>query len=209
MKKELTTTGLPWIGPDGLLRWKCRLTCQIEKEIAMSAAALSVASSHAEPINWPQKQVQDFAADVATKLGYAPGGDIEEVVTRLGGRIEHSDWNPSRQTGYLEVYKASDFLIALSPYASHRRSRFTIAHELGHYMLHTRLGKLAPPAIRIDRAGGGRMEWEANWFAAGFLMPADVFRTKWREGLNDLQLADFFDASVAAVAIRREVLDAA
>src|SRR5262249_40898566 len=93
----------------------------------------------AEPANWPQREVQDFAASVAARLGYVPGGDIEDVVARLGGRIEHSDWNPARQTGYIEVYGPARFLIALSPYASHRRSRFTVAHELGHYTLHTRL----------------------------------------------------------------------
>jgi predicted transcriptional regulator len=166
--------------------------------------------SRAQPIGWTQRQVQDFAADAAAKLGYKPGGDIEDVVMRLGGRIEHSDWNPTRQTGYLEAYGPQNFLIALSPYASHRRSRFTIAHEIGHYALHTRLGRLASPEkpLRIDRAGGGRMEWEANWFAAGFLMPAEVFRSQRQAGLNDLQLADYFDVSVAAVAIRREVLDA-
>lgn len=167
-------------------------------------------TTRAEPVNWSQKQVQDFASDAAKKLGYViPDGDIEDVTTRLGGRIEHSDWNPHRQTGYIEIYGPANFLIALSPYASHRRSRFTIAHEIGHYLLHTRLGQLAPPTIRIDREGGGRMEWEANWFAAGFLMPAATFIAKRNEGMNDLQLADFFDVSVSAIAIRREVLDGA
>jgi hypothetical protein len=158
----------------------------------------------AEPVNWPQAQVQDFAADAATKLGYTPGGDIDAVVTKLGGRIKHDAWDSTRQTGFIEVSGPGNFCISLSPLASGQRRRFTIAHEIGHYILHTRNGQIHP--VTITRDGSDRLEWEANWFAAGFLMPAREFKKLAQQGWNDAELAHHFDVSMAAVEIRRRVL---
>lgn len=160
--------------------------------------------SEPAPINWTQKTVQDFAADTATKLGYAPGGDIEAVVTKIGGTITNDHWESSNNTGYIVVRGPRNFTIDLSPLASGYRRRFTIAHELGHYVLHSRLGKVAP--VKIPRDGTGRLEWEANWFAAGFLMPAAEFKRLAKLGWNDAELSRHFDVSMAAVEIRRSVL---
>jgi Zn-dependent peptidase ImmA (M78 family) len=78
------------------------------------------------------------------------------------------------------------------------RQRFTIAHELGHYMLHK-------PGTYVDRAfyrntesGSGTIkeEREANQFAAALLMPAS-----WVEGEaqnHSLDLGD--DTSLVALA---------
>jgi hypothetical protein len=158
----------------------------------------------AAPINWTQKTVQDFAADTAVKLNFIPGGDIEAVVTSLGGIITNDHWDSANDTGYIEVRGPRDFTIGLSPLANGRRRRFTIAHELGHYILHSRLGKVAP--LKITRDGTGRVEWEANWFAAGFLMPETEFRARQAAGMNDAEIAHEFGVSKSAVEIRRTVL---
>ena len=47
------------------------------------------------------------------------------------------------------------------------RKRLTIAHELGHLVLHS-----------VDVTE--ELEIEANWFAAEFLMPAEVIRPQLR-----------------------------
>lgn len=44
-------------------------------------------------------------------------------------------------TGYVEVEEGGKFLIALSPIPGTYRNNFTIAHEPGHYFLHSRLGE--------------------------------------------------------------------
>lgn len=157
-----------------------------------------------EPTNWTQKAVQTFAEETADKLGYKPGGDIEQVVRALGGTIVEEQWDSPSATGHVDVRGHRDFTINLSPLAGGQRRRFTIAHEIGHYILHTQLGKLHP--VRITREGSNRLEWEANWFAAGFLMPAAEFKRLMKEGRNDAELAFHFDVSMAAVEIRRTVL---
>lgn len=154
------------------------------------------------PCGWSREQVQKFASDVAAHFNYRPKEDIERLVQRLGGQIKNSDWTSARETGSITVYDRSHFVISLSPLSGWRRSRFTIAHELGHYFLHSKMGE---KKIRVGRDGSGQVEWEANWFAAGFLMP----ETKFRELMHrygDAQLAEQFGVSEEAVRIRKESL---
>ena len=153
-----------------------------------------------QPIGWTRSEVQQFGANAATSLGYQPGSDIEAIVEKLGGRLTVSDWDSARNTGSITVRGPRDFI---SPLSGERRSRFTIAHEIGHYMLHSQLGK-APITVRRD--GSGRVEWEANWFAAGFLMPEQEFKAKQSAGYGDAELAEHFGVSVAAVQVRQSSL---
>jgi len=157
-----------------------------------------------EPTGLTKEKVHALGERVAAKLGYQPGEALEPIVTRLGGKIEVvPDFAHLSDTGSMEVRGEGDFTIYLSPYTGQMRDRFTIAHELGHYVLHSRLGK---KRIHIAREGSGRTEWEANWFAAGFLMPAAIFRQKRGEGASDGELALFFQVSPAAVQVRKETL---
>ncbi len=133
-------------------------------------------------------------------VGYQPGGDLEVIVQRLGGKVVHTDWESARETGSMEVRGPKDFTINLSPFSGGRRARFTIAHELGHYIMHSRQGQIP---LQIMRDGTGRVEWEANWFAAGFLMPREFFLERAKAGFGDAELAEYFDVSEAAVQLRR------
>jgi Zn-dependent peptidase ImmA (M78 family) len=62
------------------------------------------------------------------------------------------------------------------------KKRFTIAHEIGHLLLHDRLDVHNDNAntlnwfkSAIDQAKKGMQEWEANDFASELLMPRDAF----------------------------------
>lgn len=84
---------------------------------------------------------------------------------------------------------------------SPERDRFSIAHELGHYFLHFRMTKQAMVAQRF---GSTREEWEANWFAAGFLMPAAEFHEHYHAGFP--ALARHCRVSIAAARARANAL---
>ena len=84
------------------------------------------------------------------------------------------------------------------------RQRFTVAHEIGHYMLHV---KNAHSRLFLDRyvvyrrddqssTGNDREEIEANAFAAALLMPAELVRDEIRK--NNLDLDDEDDLGVLA-----------
>jgi hypothetical protein len=63
------------------------------------------------------------------------------------------------------------------------RRRFTLAHELGHWICQCLDGRTAPIYCRAEEVGpdpGARaLEREANVFAAELLMPADAVRAAW------------------------------
>lgn len=161
-------------------------------------------SPRPEPTGLPRQAVEDIASKIAKRLKLAPGEDLSPIVAKLGGRIKVRSWREGREDGAIHVEGPNDFTIFLSPYTGPFRDRFTIAHELGHYFLHSLFGE---KTIKINREGSDPTEWEANWFAAGFLMPADSFQEEWQKlGGNIEAMAARFNVSTQTVKIRANVL---
>lgn len=159
-----------------------------------------------KPANVAKSAVDKFAEMAAAKLGYKPGDDLVPIIKRLGGEIRYDSWDDGEKAGSLEVYpgKKPAFLIRLSAFAGNLRNRFTIAHELGHYFLHSKGGK---ERISVARAGSGRIEWEANWFAGAFLLPAEQFKEDWKKHSHSVvRLASLYKVSEAVVEIRADNL---
>lgn len=87
------------------------------------------------------------------------------------------------------------------------RTRFSLAHELGHWFLHSR-GNALEVCTPEDMSSGIRRpeESEANAFAAGLLMPSAWVPRRWRAwpgSINHAQvLASHFQVSLSAAALR-------
>jgi Zn-dependent peptidase ImmA (M78 family) len=112
-------------------------------------------------------------------------------------------------------------VIAVNRSQHARRRRFTIAHEIGHFMLHK--GVYIDKDTRINqrgsrsRSGLDTDEVQANAFAAELLMPTDLlireFNGRVRMGSRGVpaivgSLADLFDVSTQAMEIRLKVIGA-
>lgn len=160
--------------------------------------------------NLTKAQVHAIAETFAKQFGYEPGGDLVSFVKRLGGKVSIADMllsDPER-SGSLYVEAPEDFRIILPAHTGPSRDRFTLAHELGHYVLHylwdsERVGN----RMMALRRGSDRIEWEANWFAAAFLMPKDRFEREYLNASGDLsRVADLFGVSVAAAEVRAKAL---
>jgi len=149
--------------------------------------------------------INTLAEKISGRLGYFPGGDLFKIIDNLGGEIKYLDMERWFQTesGSIEVYGPNDFQIFLSQFTTSARDTFTLAHELGHYVLHSESGQ---KPIKVSRHGSSRLEWEANWFAAGFLMPTDAVTKAIRQGVTAQQLAEKFQTSVSAINIRAKSL---
>lgn len=158
-----------------------------------------------EPCGLSKQDVDALGERVSAKVGYQPGGDLEEIVQKLGGTIVFQPWAEATEGGSLEVYPAKkSFLMRISPLVGRFRNRFTIAHELGHYFLHSDVGQ---KPIQALREGSGRVEWEANWFAAGFLMPAKQFREDWDTLKGNVgKLISLYQVSEQVIEIRQQFL---
>lgn len=107
----------------------------------------------------------------------------------------------------------SSFLITICATDPVTRQRFTLAHELGHYMLHRHLigdGIDDDRAYRSTQAGkyhntliGPAEETEANKFAASLLMPADLVKTeRSKPDFSVASMASLFQVSNHAMSIR-------
>jgi IrrE N-terminal-like domain len=94
-----------------------------------------------------------------------------------------------------------------------RRFRFTIAHEIGHWVCHClegRAPKLEPSycrAVDLKDAADRTLEREANVFAAELLMPEPAVRAAWEE-LGEVEAcAVRFDVSPTAMQWRLFAFD--
>ena len=157
----------------------------------------------AEPTYLDQRTIYDLGAQAAKELGYKASGNLEKLIREIGGHIEIGDQFGSSVSGYMSVESPDNFKIVLSAITTQSRDRFTLAHELAHFVLHSNFGE---KRVRVSRSSSDRLEWEANWFAAGFLMPEKSFRKSFASGMGDSQLAEHFGVSVQAVEIRRKYL---
>ncbi|MGE0177263.1 MAG: ImmA/IrrE family metallo-endopeptidase [Phycisphaerales bacterium] len=88
------------------------------------------------------------------------------------------------------------------------RRRFVIAHELGHWELHSKISQLfvCTEEDMIADYRKSPVEAEANYFASALLMPAQLFAALMPAGAPTFatlnHLADQFGTSLTATAIR-------
>lgn len=165
------------------------------------------------PTRASKANVWAFAEEIAHNLGFEPGNPIEPIVAEIGGRISYDNPIDEDIPETIRVEPSSQFEIFLPALTSATRDRFTIAHELGHLFLHFPLVQEAHPGkgMRATRWVDAtdpdleRCEWEANWFAASFVMPAVAFEDAYKN-LDITDVASIFGVSQKAVEIRAKSL---
>jgi Zn-dependent peptidase ImmA (M78 family) len=100
------------------------------------------------------------------------------------------------------------FLIKINANHAPTRRRFTLAHEIAHYVLHRDLigdGITDNALYRSDQPGF--IETQANSYAANILMPSKLIRSAWEGGLRTKEaIGERFIVSPQAARIRLETL---
>ncbi|ENM0054935.1 ImmA/IrrE family metallo-endopeptidase [Stenotrophomonas maltophilia] len=82
--------------------------------------------------------------------------------------------------------------------ANQPRDRFTVAHEVGHLLLHNGVGLARSMRKPSELKAYENSEWQANTFAGALLIPtATAQRLR-----NELELADACNVSVDAAKVR-------
>lgn len=131
--------------------------------------------------------VDQIAVALGLRLSFAP-------LAEVSGKIERDT------IGYKMTVNSSD---------PHVRQRFTIAHEIGHFVLHRDLigDGLTDDAMYRSKLSS-EFETQANQYAAYVLMPPALVREKWRAGAKSYaELARIFDVSQEAAEYRLKKLD--
>lgn len=131
--------------------------------------------------------------------------DVERLVDALGIRLVREPMDDDR-SGYVQRRRFG-WVIGVNSLQHPRRQRFTIAHELAHYVLHRSEKNDFQDRTFFRGAVVDPMEREANRFAGELLMPEIEFRSAVDSGVRDLsKLADRFGASTLAIQVRAEQL---
>jgi hypothetical protein len=170
------------------------------------------------PLSGIEKIASEFRTQAIVRIqeGSAPrGGEgvrdfLDKLVHFLRGTIEVSDlpsWEETEGGSLIIQPGATRFVIRLSPHTTPLRDNFTIAHELGHFVLH--YPHKSPPAVPMlfNRYGSGLVEAQANRFAAAFLMPAEDFKKSRAQFADDpYMIAGHFGVSQPAVSVRMEYI---
>lgn len=146
-----------------------------------------------------------------------PITDIDQVVAQLGGRIEAVD-GPLRGNRIRRLEGEEEaFVITVMRRQSPYRRRFSIAQELGHLFLHR--GYMSDWALweRFDDAMAmeehAEKEFQANEFAANFLMPKKEyleFVAKHGENnqIDACYIGEYFGVPESAASIRGKLVGA-
>lgn len=93
--------------------------------------------------------------------------------------------------------------VLVNPRENTRRQTFTLAHELGHLLLHTEPGKDGVHFRDKDFTSGDPLkEAQANRFARELLMPRQWIYEFRRLGMSPQEMADQFGVSLPALQVR-------
>lgn len=144
-------------------------------------------------------------------LGLGAIHNIVEVMEAHGLIVVNIDFQSDKidaRSGYTEI-NGHKYYVVLTDMASSNfyREQFTLAHELGHYILHG--DKLEPQDLSSEEYRA--IEKEANLFASAFLLPDEAFsadiRSIRRDNLLDyLPLKTKWKVSVSAMIMRARAL---
>ena len=137
--------------------------------------------------NLPQFQVPERLSDVDSGvigsyaartrkywgLGKGPISDVMLLLENNGVIVSKAAFNSRHMDGYscLDELSGTPYVITSYDKGSAVRSRFDLAHELGHLVLHGGL----PQHVVGNPINNKAIEYQANLFAGEFLLPEESF----------------------------------
>lgn len=133
--------------------------------------------------------------------------DVEQIAEQIGIRVEET-YLREGVSGMLQVQQGQTPIIYVDAREPKVRQRFTIAHELGHYI--ERVNRGHKDFSFVDRRGAvyDIHEFYADEFAGALLMPATELNRLREEGLSIREIGQRFGVSPTAVNKRIERVDA-
>ncbi|WP_176056003.1 ImmA/IrrE family metallo-endopeptidase [Brucella intermedia] len=133
--------------------------------------------------------------------------DVDGLLKVLGLAVEYSSDLPSDVSGKLQK-KDEGWICIVNKNHHPTRQRFTLAHELGHYVLHRNQNTDFVDHTYFRKADNiNSMEFEANQFAGEILMPKETFSYFLKFVSSDInKVAEAFGVSPLAASVRAKQL---
>jgi Zn-dependent peptidase ImmA (M78 family) len=147
----------------------------------------------------PAEIVEEFTRSFPVGIdGLAKALDLrvlrEELPDDISGKIERDWFNKDR------------FVVTINSSHARARQRFTLAHEIAHYVLHRDIigDGIVDNALYRAQSTTDAIERQANRYAATILMPRRLVEQAWhtRGFQNAADLAIAFEVSKAVAEIR-------
>lgn len=137
-----------------------------------------------------------------------PPVDVYEIARNSGIRIVEMPFPDDYEnvSGFINIEDGEPIMYVNETEPENRR-KFTVAHELGHWLLHEQQIRDDPQKAVLFRVALGKankdpLEKEANAFAAELLVPMEFF-----ERINDRksqqELANIFKVSAEVIGYRK------
>ncbi len=133
-------------------------------------------STRLVPCAQPDDWIIQVAESLAQREKFTANADIMSVVSALRGKVEYVDPDdifPDKAviTVHKKPVDLFKFVIQVSMLTFPLQERYSIAHELGHYILHSDCGQKEIRATESQHYNEHDIvEREANIFASAFLM---------------------------------------
>lgn len=138
----------------------------------------------------------------------SPPINLEEIAEGEGLNLAMAEFSENDVSGFIRFDKK---MIIVNKYDSTPRQRFTIAHELGHWILHqkeiTEDRDLVVLYRRPIEGEKNSLEQEANCFAASLLVPLSFLKEATAKNLSNREIANIFRVSEATIHFRRSLLN--
>ncbi len=150
----------------------------------------------ASPPQFVRWDLARATADQLTDIYSSPPIPVLEIAEKNGIAVHFSEFGKHSSTiaGFCDFEEPA---IYVNDADSFERKMFTIAHELGHWMLHRKIFAADPDAYvvlpRFQKAVGNNLEREANGFAKSLLVPRKLLAPVRNAG--PAILADLFGVS--------------
>lgn len=116
----------------------------------------------------------------------------EDLASDISGKLEKED---------------DMWVMTVNSKHPHVRQRYTLGHELGHYLNHRNSVKSFKDSVFFRSNQKSSMEYMADQFAARLLMPESDINTLFKSGVKTVkEMASKFDVSLEAMKYRLEQL---
>lgn len=179
------------------LNWASEITSIIEEWVEHPQINIIESPTRERALKLTDDQIEQYAADlrILWKLGTRPIKNLVDTIESAGIFIIREPFGYDKMDG-VSAWFDKPFVWVSSDKGNYYRSRFDIAHELGHIILHQHLHEADCTGVRYKE-----VERQAHLFASHFLLPREAISSTFRSVTLDNLLLEkrHWGVSVAAL----------
>lgn len=154
-----------------------------------------------------QSFIEDITLGLRKACGYEDTNliDMEDVIEKVGFTLTRYEDDSNVNGKVLNSETIKEIHINTN---SDRNERFTMAHEIGHIVLHHNdyNGEEMKIDYRTEGDGYSQKEFQANMFASAFLMPKIEAIKVWDLVCDIEEFSNLFKVSLTSAKIRLKIL---